>query len=181
MTRPALHTALAGLDACADALAWATPYGTEWERALAECPDRRWMTWLSGALMRRGHLRREVLVLCACEYARTALRYVPAGETRPLAAIETAERWARGEATLDEVRAAADAAADADDAAAAAAYAAAAYAAADAAAAAADAAAAAYAYAADAADAAELLAITRRALGPALLAGLTAVCAGGEP
>ena len=163
MTRPALHTALAGLDACAAALAWATPYGTEWERALAECPDRRWMTWLSGALMRRGHLRREVLVLCACEYARTALRYVPAGETRPLAAIETAERWARGEATLDEVRAYA---ADAD------AYAAAARAAARAAYA---------AYAAAAAAAAELLAITRRALGPALLAGLTAVCAGGEP
>ena len=194
MTRPALHTALAGLDACAAALAWATPYGTEWERALAECPDHRWMTWLAGAVMRRGHLRREAIVLCACAYARTALRYVPAGETRPLAAIETAERWARGEATLDEVRAAADAAADADDAAAAAAYAAAAYAAADAAADAADAAAAAYAYAADAADAdaaawavrrearaaaeVELLAITRRELGPALLAGLAEVSRG---
>ena len=156
MTRPALHTALAGLDACAESLAWAAPYGTDWERALAECPERRWMTWLAAVLMRRGHLRREVLVLCACEYARTALRYVPAGETRPLAAIETAEAWARGEATRDEVRAAADAAY--------AAYAAVAVAA-----------------AADAAYAAELLAITRRALGPALLAGLTAVCAGGEP
>ena len=42
-------------------------------------------------------------VLCACACARTALRHVPAGDLRPLRAIETAERWARGEATQDDL------------------------------------------------------------------------------
>ncbi len=53
------------------------------------------------------------LVRAACACARTALK----GEDRPRIAIETAEAWTRGEATLDQVRkAAADAAyaADAD-------------------------------------------------------------------
>ncbi len=57
-------------------------------------------------------------VLAACACARTSLRYVPVGETRPLVAIETAERWARGEATLEEVRVAKRAAAYAANAAA---------------------------------------------------------------
>jgi hypothetical protein len=75
---------------------------------------------------------RRAIVAAACECARLALRFVPDGELRPAVAIETAERWTRGEATLAEVRHAADAAYDA----AAATYAAAAnaaYAAADAA------------------------------------------------
>ena len=161
MTRPELATVLRTLGACRESLAWAADYGAGWERALAECPDRRWMTWLAGALMCRGHMRREVIVLCACACARTALRYVPAGEERPLAAIETAERWCRGDATLDEVRAARRGAAYAAD------YAA--YAAADAAAAA--------DYARRAARElaeADLRAITRRELGAALLDGLAA-------
>ena len=98
---------------------------------------------------------RRPLVLAACECARLVLPRVKAGESRPLLAIEAAERWARGgdgAPTLQEVRRAADAAYAAADAAYAAydaaydaAYAAAyaAYAAADAAYDAADAAAAA--------------------------------------
>ena len=192
--RPDLSTTLRAIGACYEASVWSAPYGADWERALAECPDRRWLTWLAGAMMCRGHLRREVIVLRACACARTALRYVPAGEERPLHAIETVERWARGEATLDEVRAARRAAYDAAyaaaasaDADAAAASAAAAYAAAaasadaDAAAASAAAAyAAAYAAARRAARErmeADLLAITRRELGAALLDGLAAYAA----
>ena len=91
-------------------------------------------------------MRRETAALAACACARLALVHVPAGEGRPLAAIETTERWARGEATLDEVRTARGDAYAAE---------AAAYADADAAAAyAAEAAADAYAAAADAAEAA---------------------------
>lgn len=45
---------------------WLSECQADWERALLECPDRRWLTWLSGALMRRGHLKHEVLVLYAC-------------------------------------------------------------------------------------------------------------------
>jgi len=79
---------------------------------------------------------RRVAVWLVCAVARTALRYVPAGEDRPRLAIETAERWVRGAATKEECGGAADAAA-ANAAASAAADAAAANAAADAAAAAA--------------------------------------------
>jgi len=121
---------------------------------------------------KKGWPDRKTLVLAACLCAETALKFWEKKhptDNRPHIAIETARRWARGEATLDEVKAAADAAdaaAYAADAAAAAyaayaasddaAYAAAAaYAASDAAAAdAADAADAAYAYAYAAADAA---------------------------
>jgi hypothetical protein len=47
------------------------------------------------------------VVRAACDCARTALRYVPGGEDRPRLAIETAEAWCRGEATEQEVCAAA--------------------------------------------------------------------------
>ena len=92
-----------------------------WESV--ERPD--WLLWLVGRL----EIDRKLLVMTACACARTALKYVKPGEERPLRAIETAERWCRGEATIDEVRkarAAADVAAYADvaDAADAAAYAA---------------------------------------------------------
>ena len=46
----------------------------------------------------------------ACDFAETAIKYVPEDEDRPRKAIETARRYARGEAT-DEELAAADAAA----------------------------------------------------------------------
>ncbi len=42
----------------------------------------------------------------ACACAREALQFVPAGEERPLLAIETTERWLAGQATVDEVRSA---------------------------------------------------------------------------
>ena len=95
---------------------------------------------------------RKAIRLAACACARTSLKYVKAGETRPLKAIETAEAWCRGETTIEQVREARYAAAAAYAAASAAAYAAAAAAAAAASAAAAYA--AAYAAAADAAYAA---------------------------
>jgi hypothetical protein len=78
------------------------------------------------------------LVYAACQVVRTVLYLIPEGENRPRIAIETTERWCRGEASLEEVNKAVDAAYAAADAA----YAAAAYAAAASAAAAAPAAAA---------------------------------------
>jgi hypothetical protein len=53
---------------------------------------------------------RKLGVFIACRVAREALRYVPAGEDRPLRAIETAERWCRREATAEECDRAANAA-----------------------------------------------------------------------
>lgn len=151
-TRPPLSDVLRSLGACRESIAWAGGYGAAYTTALAACPDRSWLTWLYGRLLVRGHVRREPLVIAVCLCAREVLHLVPAGEERPLRAIETAEAWCRGEATLDEVRAARRAAA------AAAAY----YAAADA-----------Y-YAAAAYAPQRLLAILRRELGPHLLTGLDA-------
>ena len=196
--RPPLSDVLRSLGACSESIAWADGYGSAYTTALAACPDRSWLTWLYGRLLTRGHVRREPLVIAACLCAREVLHLVPAGEERPLRAIETAEAWCRGEATLDEVRAARSAAADAGVGGVDAAYAAyaayaaadadaayAAYAYADAAVAYAAAYAAAYAYAdaavayaaAYAAAAPRILTLLRRELGPHLLAGLNAVVA----
>ena len=113
------------LNACADAQEWVgikTP-----QEAWESCSRGDWLLWLAGRL----EIDRKLIVLAACDCARLALPCVPKGELRPLKAIETAEAWARGEASLEDVAAAAAYAANA----AAAAYAAnaAAYAAADAA------------------------------------------------
>jgi hypothetical protein len=129
---------------CYDALKWAENYTTP-EDAWRECKRGDWMLWILGRLSGppEGDSRKK-LVLCACECARIALplfeRRWP-GDNRVRKCLDTAERWARGDATIQELREARRAAADA--AYTAHAYAAAAYAA--------DAAAA---YAADAADAA---------------------------
>ena len=111
--RPPLSDVLRSLGACPESIAWADCYGSAYTTALAACPDRSWLTWLYGRLLTRGHVRREPLVIAACLCAREVLHLVPAGEERPLRAIETAEAWCRGEATLDEVRAARSAAVDA--------------------------------------------------------------------
>ena len=115
--------------ACPEAMRWLATQidpATAWET----CKRPDWMIWLAA---RRG-VDRKTIVRVACACARTSLRFVPEGEDRPRLAIETAERWCDDRATIEEVRAAAYAAAyaaaaayaDADDAAYAAAYAAAA-------------------------------------------------------
>ena len=102
MTRTELLRHMNSLDACPEALAWIerTPGRTNalWEL----CPRGDWMLWL--ASQAGVDLRRIVLAACAC--VRPALVHVPAGEDRPRLAIETAERWARGDATIEAVRAA---------------------------------------------------------------------------
>jgi hypothetical protein len=115
------------MNACLEAVAWAkTQSGPV--SAWRSCQRGDWMLWLAGKLYRSTEDRKR-LVLAACECARLSLPYVPQGEMRPLRAIETAEKWARGEgATINDVRKAA-AAAYAAYYAADAAYAAAAYAA----------------------------------------------------
>jgi hypothetical protein len=67
----------------------------------AECRRPDWLLWWAGQAVSR-----QELVLAACDCAETALRYVSEVEDRPRLAIETARRWARGEATVKEVDAA---------------------------------------------------------------------------
>src|SRR5512141_427970 len=114
------------LGACQEAREWAA--GKSLDEVYSQLERADWWLWLAA----KAGVERKRVVLAACACARTALKRVPAGEGRPLAAIELAERWARGEegVTLEQVRTAADAAAYAAAAYAAyAAYAAAAYAA----------------------------------------------------
>ena len=140
---------LRGLGACAEAVVWVGD--RDFRTALAECSRANWILWLCGRMVDTPTWpTQQQLTLAACACAETALRFVPPSENRPRLALETARRWARGDATvtLADVRHAAYAAHAAD-----AAYAAAAYAAAASADAAAAAAYAAAAYAAAAATA----------------------------
>jgi hypothetical protein len=100
---------LKALGACPEAVEWSEPYATL-QAAWDACDRADWMCWLLVHLHPRtaGQVR---LVLCAC--ARTALKYVPAGEDRPRLAIECSERYARGAATDDDLAAARAAARDA--------------------------------------------------------------------
>jgi hypothetical protein len=106
---------LKSLHACAVAVEWSKPYGHRRVKAWNECARGDHLLWLIGRMDggEPGSDQRKRLVLCACECARLSLPHVRKGEERPLKAIETAERWARGEAgvTLDDVRKAAAAAA----------------------------------------------------------------------
>ena len=102
---------LTKLGACTEAVKWAgrkTP-----KKAWETCKRGDWLLWIASKL----DIDRKKLVLAACACARTALKYVPVGEDRPRIAIETAEAWTRGEATIEQVRTAAYAASAAADAA----------------------------------------------------------------
>ena len=147
-------TILTEMGACSEAVKWAgrKTHKGAWET----CKRGDWLLWIAGKL----DIDRKKLVLAACACARAALKYVPEGEDRPRIAIETVEAWTRGEATIKQVRTAADAADAAAYAADAASYAA--YAAADAAADAAYAAAYAAADAAYAASHKEMADIVRK-------------------
>ena len=104
-----LNQRLSRLHACAEAREWAKGY-QDIAAAWAACPRADWMLWLAAkAIGKPGSDAHRRLVLAACACARHALPHVKAGEARPLAAIEIAERWARREegVTIDHVRAAA--------------------------------------------------------------------------
>lgn len=103
------------LNACEDAVTFASNYDTL-QAAWDACPRGDWLLWFAGKMAGppEGEGR---LVLAACECARQALpifekRYPD--DKRPRVCIETAEKWARGEATIEEVRKARNAAAAAD-------------------------------------------------------------------
>jgi len=102
MTRTGVIRILNDNGACREARKWVCSRWFSSSRDMwATCPRGDWMLWIAG----RVGVKRETLVLAACACARLALPYIEPGEMRPLRAIETAEAWARGEATLDQVRA----------------------------------------------------------------------------
>ncbi len=123
MTNPQLLSLLRAKNACREAIDW---LGTR-DLALAwyECERGDWMIW---GLRTLGCDDRKTWCNIAADCAERVLPIYEArdpGDTRPRVAIETLRKWLAGEATLDQVRAAAAvaAAAAAADAAYAAAYA----------------------------------------------------------
>jgi len=100
-------------NACADAVAYCKTQRS-FAAAWKDCKRGDWMLWILGRLAGPvGDPKRKPLVLAACACARLSLKRVKKGEDRPRLAIETAERWARGKATIKQVQAAAAAAANA--------------------------------------------------------------------
>lgn len=96
-----IHPLLTELDACDPAVQFASNYATLEEAWLA-CPNGAWMLWFAD---RSPAVTRRQLTPAVCAVARTVLHL--ATEPAALIAIETAERWARGAATVKEVKEAA--------------------------------------------------------------------------
>lgn len=92
------------LHPCTEAAEWMKTQPSK-AAAWRNCKRGDWLLWYAGKLCKTVSQRKR-LVLAACACARLSLQYVPKGESRPLHAIQTAEAWTKGEATLDEVRAA---------------------------------------------------------------------------
>ena len=80
------------LHACDESIEWYEAQESD-EHAWSNCERGDWLLWLLGRI----GVDRKRLVLCCCECARLSLKYVPEGEDRPRIAIDTAERWAKGE------------------------------------------------------------------------------------
>jgi hypothetical protein len=86
---------------CPDGLEWAKEYKS-FKIAWVECQRGDWMLWYLGKHCKT-LAQRKRLVYTACQCVRLALPCVAKGELRPITAIETAEAWTRGEATLEQV------------------------------------------------------------------------------
>jgi len=103
MTNPELRKHLAGRYACKEAMEWLGD-DRDSTRMWDECERPDWLLWYA-----TNHVPLEQLVLAACDCAETSLFYLPEGENRPRIAIETARKWAVGEASLEDVKKAAKA------------------------------------------------------------------------
>ena len=93
-------------NACDEAINWSNGYSSK--KAWQICERGDWMLWICSKLP---NITRQQLVFAACQCARLSLKYTT--DTRVLKCIETTESWCKGIATIEQVRAAADAATDA--------------------------------------------------------------------
>ena len=95
---------LSNLGACSDARAWAR--GKDLHTVWTTCERGDWLLWLCGKMVdQAARPTRKELVLATCACAETVLPFVNVGDDRPRLAIETARAWARGEASVKEVKA----------------------------------------------------------------------------
>ena len=99
LTATDFQSYLSDLGASSEAMNWAGDRTAQ--QAWDDCERADWLMWW---LAKAAGTEHKQLVRIACACARTALPYVQAGELRPLRAIETAEAWCDGRATIAEVR-----------------------------------------------------------------------------
>ena len=91
------------LDACNQAREWAK--GKSLAEVWKTCHRGDWMLWLAA---RYGDVPLKTIVAIACDCAEPALAFTT--DPRPAATIAVVRLWLKDEATIEEVRAAADAA-----------------------------------------------------------------------
>ena len=120
LTATEVRKLLISLRACSNAREWAD--GKDLQTIWTTCLRGDWLLWLLGNMCKcNGWPDRKALVSAACNCADLARPYIKTDEV--LAAFDhcqnTARKWTRGEATIEEVRAAAYAEAAAAEAAAA--------------------------------------------------------------
>ena len=112
MTAKQLESLLEELGACSGAREWQR--GKSLAVAWNTCERGDHLLWFAMRMAgRKGWPTRKQVILAACDCAELALAVAPKNEKAPANAISTVRRWARGKATLREVRAAADACANA--------------------------------------------------------------------
>lgn len=108
-----INETLRKLGACSEAREWAARVKPKTlYDAWRKCPRGDWLLWFAA----RVGVDRKALVMAACGCARLALPFWEAHDAedrRPHVALETAEAWCRGEATIEEVQKAAGGAFDA--------------------------------------------------------------------
>src|SRR6185312_10141810 len=98
------------LCACRDGRTWA--HGKSLQEVWDTCERGDWLLWLCGNMSEReGWPTRKQVVLAAVECATTALKYVKAGENRPAECLRIVREWCAGNATIEQVREARNAAA----------------------------------------------------------------------
>lgn len=108
-TKKNLLDKMKSTDTCRAAVEWVESQEGTAQEIWDRCERGDWMMWFAAKIADR-----RLVGLAACACARESLKYVPAGEDRPLICIETTEAYWNGKATVEEVRKARDNAAAAD-------------------------------------------------------------------
>ena len=91
-----INKTLRELNPCKEGLEYAESFPS-FQKAWESCGRPDWMLWVLGRVADPvGAEVRKNVVLIACKCARGVLKHVPAGEERPLKAIEAAEKFATG-------------------------------------------------------------------------------------
>ena len=91
MDNRSLLALLKGIKACPEAIVWIEKEKLTLEQAWNKCDRADWLIWFADRTKMATH---QEVVLTACAWAETTLKYVPKGKDRPRKAIEAARRWA---------------------------------------------------------------------------------------